>query len=126
MDTFSIAYEGRIIGDTSKVTLPEGFTLDSRGYIVREGEDDHHYVTVPKMAAGVFVPVVVNQTAAGDFIVGNLAPAEATALKIENGQVRLTVEVDASTDLKNWKPAKTVEIDVPVEGEKGFYILKSK
>ena len=52
--------------------------------------------------------------------------AAAMALAIENGQVRLTVEVDASTDLKNWKPAKTVEISVPVEGEKGFYILKSE
>lgn len=62
MDTFSIAYEGRIIGDTSKVTLPEGFTLDSRGYIVREGAD-HHYVTVPKTVSGVFVPVVTNLTA---------------------------------------------------------------
>lgn len=54
------------------------------------------------------------------------APAEASALKIENGEVRLTVEVDASADLKTWKPATTVEIDVPVEGEKGFYILRSK
>ena len=54
------------------------------------------------------------------------APAEASALKIENGEVRLTVEVDASADLKTWKPATTVEIDVPVEGEKGYYILKSK
>lgn len=54
------------------------------------------------------------------------APAEASALKIENGQVKLTVEVDASTDLKTWEPATTVEIDVPVEGEKGFYILRSK
>ena len=55
------------------------------------------------------------------------APAEASALKIENGgQVKLTVEVDASADLKTWKPATTVEIDVPVEGEKGFYILRSK
>ena len=62
----------------------------------------------------------------GDFIVGNLAPAEASALAIENGEVRLTVEVDASADLKTWKPATTVEIDVPVEGEKGYYILKSK
>ena len=54
------------------------------------------------------------------------APAEASALKIENGEVKLTVEVDASTDLKTRKSATTVEIDVPVEGEKGFYILKSK
>ena len=54
------------------------------------------------------------------------APAEASALKIENGEVKLTVEVDASADLKTWKPATTVEIDVPVEGEKGYYILKSK
>ena len=56
----------------------------------------------------------------------SLAPAEASALKIENGEVRLTVEVDASTDLKTWKPATTVDVTVPVEGEKGFYILKSK
>ena len=39
---------------------------------------------------------------------------------------RVTVEVDASTDLKTWKPVKTVDLAVPVEGEKGFYILKSK
>ena len=61
-----------------------------------------------------------------DFIVGNLAPAEASALAIENGEVKQTVVVDASTDLKTWESAKTVEIAVPVEGEKGFYILKSK
>ena len=54
------------------------------------------------------------------------APDEASALKIENGQVKLTVEVDASTDLKTWTPAKTVDVTVPVEGEKGYYILKSK
>ena len=66
------------------------------------------------------------RAAAGDFIVGSIAPAEATALAIENGEVKLTVEVDASTDLKAWQPAKTVEITVPVEGEKGFYILKTK
>ena len=54
------------------------------------------------------------------------APAEASALKIENGEVKLTVEVDASTDLKTWTPAKTADVTVPVEGEKGFYILRSK
>lgn len=64
--------------------------------------------------------------AAGDFIVGGIAPAEASAIKIEDGQVNLTVEVDASTDLQTWKPATTVNITVPVEGEKGLYILKSK
>lgn len=32
----------------------------------------------------------------------------------------------ASADLKTWKPAKTVNLDVPVEGGKGFYLLKSK
>ena len=72
------------------------------------------------------VPVSLLRASAGDFIVGNLAPAEASALKIENGEVKLTVEVDASTDLKTWTPAKTVDVTVPVEGEKGFYILKSK
>ena len=43
-----------------------------------------------------------------------------------NGQVKMTVEVDESTDLKVWKPAKKVDLVDPVEGEKGFYILKSK
>lgn len=62
----------------------------------------------------------------GDFIVGNIAPAEASALRIENGEVKMTVEVDESTDLKVWKPAKKVDLVDPVEGEKGFYILKSK
>lgn len=57
---------------------------------------------------------------------GEVAPAEATALKVVDGEVKLTVEIDESTDLKNWKEAKTVEIAVPVEGEKGFYILKTK
>ena len=51
---------------------------------------------------------------------------EASAIKIENGQVRLTVEVDASTDLQKWTPAKTVEISVPVEDEKGFYIFTTR
>ena len=32
----------------------------------------------------------------------------------------------ASADLKTRKPAKTVNLDVPVEGGKGFYLLKSK
>ena len=72
------------------------------------------------------VPISLLRAAAGDFVLGNLSPAEASALRIENGEVRLTVEVDASADLKIWKPATTVEIDVPVEGEKGYYILKSK
>lgn len=61
IDTYEIAYKGRIIGDTSNVTLPEGFTLDSRGYIVKEGTD-HHYVTVPKTVSGVFVPAVTDVT----------------------------------------------------------------
>ena len=72
------------------------------------------------------VPISLLRAAAGDFIVGSIAPAEASALAIEGGQVRLTVEVDASTDLETWKRAWTDEISVPVEGEKGFYILKSK
>ena len=46
------------------------------------------------------VPVSLLRAAAGDFIVGGIAPAEASAIKIEDGQVNLTVEVDASTDLQ--------------------------
>lgn len=72
------------------------------------------------------VPVSLIRQFSGDFLVGEVAPAEATALEIDGGQVKLTVEVDASADLKTWTPAKTVEISVPVEGEKGFYILKTK
>ena len=72
------------------------------------------------------VPISLLRAAAGDFIVGNLAPAEASALKIENGEVKLTVEVDASADLQTWKPATTVNVTVPVEGEKGFYVLKTR
>ena len=72
------------------------------------------------------VPVSLIRQFSGDFLVGEVAPAEATALEIDGGQVKLTVEVDASTDLKTWKSAKMVDISVPVEGEKGFYLLKTK
>lgn len=41
-------------------------------------------------------------------------------------KIKMTVEVDESTDLKTWKHAKTVDLAVPVKGEKGYYILKPK
>ena len=72
------------------------------------------------------VPISLLRASAGEFLVGNLSPAEASALRVENGEVHLTVEVDESADLKTWKPVKTLDLAVPVEGEKGFYMLKSK
>ena len=57
--TWTIAYEGRIIGDTGKVTLPEGFKIDSHGYICRESET-RYYVTLP------------SETTGGSYVVSNL------------------------------------------------------
>ena len=72
------------------------------------------------------VSISLLRASVGDFLADSLAPAEASALKIENGEVKMTVEVDESTDLKTWKNAKTVDLAVPVKGEKGYYILKQK
>lgn len=72
------------------------------------------------------VSISLLRASVGDFLVDSLAPAEASALKIENGEVKMTVEVDESSDLKTWKHAKTVDLAVPVKGEKGYYILKPK
>ena len=41
-------------------------------------------------------------------------------------KIKITVEVDESSDLKTWKHAKTVDLAVPVKGEKGYYILNPK
>ena len=41
-------------------------------------------------------------------------------------KIKMTVEVDESSDLKTWKRAKTVDLAVPVKGEKGYDILKPK
>lgn len=100
----------------TNVTIPTGVTL---GRNLFAGFADNATVNGAD-------PVALMRQAAGDILVGGLAPAEAKALEIDGGRVRLTVEVESSADLKTWKSAKMVDISVPVEGEKGFYILKSK
>lgn len=124
----SITGAGKVDDFTSAADLPwAGYTVSniSLAASVTPGKNTFAGLEDTATVNGT-VPVSLFRAAAGDFIVGNIAPAEASALAIENGQVRLTVEVDASKDLQNWTPAKTVEISVPVEGAKGFYILKTK
>ena len=71
MSTFAIAYQGRIIGDTDKVTLPEGFKIDSHGYICLDSET-RYYVTLP------------SETTGGSYVVSNLT-AECTIEPTEAG-----------------------------------------
>lgn len=132
MDTFSIAYEGRIIGDTSKVTLPEGFTLDSRGYIVRVGAD-HHYVTVPKAVSGVFVPVVVNQTAGEELEDVEEGNYECYVYRVPAGD---SITVDITTPYSNVVTTsethfekvvnKDIDLSLPTGYAAGFLGLKTR
>ena len=133
MDTFAIAYEGRIIGDTSKVTLPEDFTLDSRGYIVREGAGDHHYVTVPKTVSGVFVPAVVNQTAGEELEEVEEENYEFYVYRVPAGD---TISVDITTPYSNVVTTsethfemivnKDIDLSLPTGYAAGFLGLKTR
>ena len=84
------------------------------------------------------VPVSLIRQFSGDFLVGEVAPAEATALEIDGGHIRVKVGVAACTSLDEQAWSK-VEIDgvekasdgeavlsVPVKGKQGFYRLRSK
>ena len=58
--------------------------------------------------------VVTAETATFDsgwYVVTNEVSRD--TIKVENGEVKLTVEVEKSTDLQTWEPAETVEITVP-------------
>lgn len=83
---------------------------------------------------------LMRQLVGGDAIIGGLTPAGATAIAVKDGKVKLTVQVETTTDLgegAEWQPA-TVEggeltkdgdgviLTLPAAAEKGFYILKTK
>ena len=100
------------------------------------------------LVAGLADTVTVNgatlalmrQLVGGDAIIGGLTPAGATTIAVKDGKVKLTVQVETTTDLgegADWQPA-TVEdgaltkegdgvvLTLPAAAEKGFYILKTK
>ena len=83
---------------------------------------------------------LMRQLVGGDAIIGGLTPAGATAIAVKDGKVKLTVQVETTTDLgegAEWQPA-TVEggelmkdgdgvvLTLPAAAKKGFYILKTK
>lgn len=132
MDTYDIAYKGRIIGDTSNVTLPEGFTLDSRGYIVTEGAD-HHYVTVPKTVSGVFVPAVTDVTKGFELEDVEEENYEYYVYRVPAGDV-ITVDITAPysnvvmTSQTHFERLVNEDIDLPLPTGKaaGFLGLKTR
>lgn len=131
-DTYDIAYKGRIIGDTSNVTLPEGFTLDSRGYIVKEGTD-HHYVTVPKTVSGVYVPAVTDVTKGFELEDVEEENYEYYVYRVPAGDV-ITVDITAPyanvvmTSETHFETAVNKDIDLPLPTgyTAGFLGLKTR
>ena len=124
----SLTGSGKVSDYASAAELPwAGFTVTNMTFAsgVTPGRNTYAGLADTAMVNGT-VPISLLRASAGEFLVGNLSPAEASALKIENGEVKLTVVVDESADLQTWTPAKTVDLTVPVKDEKGFYILRSK